>query len=111
MPVESLVPEFLSTLLSWFKTLCTYLAILAIGPWVIALVYDLLLWLVRATWYEIPIVGGRARGRRPPGRPALVTEIAPNAANAVATGVEGGAEKLLRRVDETNETKEKDGDG
>jgi hypothetical protein len=61
-------------------------------------VYDILLWLVRATWYEMPVVGGRARGEQPPGKPALVTEIAPAAADAAVatvTGVSQTAEKLM----------------
>jgi hypothetical protein len=61
-------------------------------------VYDLTLWLVRAVWFEIPVVGGRARGQRPPGRPRVVAEIAPEAANAAMRGaseVAEGAERVL----------------
>jgi hypothetical protein len=47
------------------------MAILFIGPWIVALIYDILLYLWRAVSYEIPIVGGRARGRQPPRAPTL----------------------------------------
>lgn len=47
------------------------LGIITIGPWAILIVYDILLYLVRAIAYEIPYFGGRARGRRRPRAPSL----------------------------------------
>lgn len=44
---------------------------MTIGPWLLLLFYDLLLYIVRAATYEIPIWGGRARGRRRPQAPSL----------------------------------------
>jgi hypothetical protein len=42
-----------------------------VGPWFIFLAYDLILYLVRTITYEIPIIGGRARGKERPRAPSL----------------------------------------
>lgn len=42
-----------------------------IGPWLALLVYDLVLYLFRAAAYEIPYIGGRARGKARPRAPSL----------------------------------------
>ena len=47
------------------------LATITIGPWVLALVYDMILYLFRAVAYEIPYYGGRAQGKRRPQAPTL----------------------------------------
>ena len=47
------------------------LGMIIIGPWVAMVVYDLVLYLVRIITYEIPFVGGRARGRQRPRAPSL----------------------------------------
>lgn len=39
------------------------------GPFLFFLVYDLVLYIWRAATYEIPVIGGRARGRRRPVAP------------------------------------------
>jgi hypothetical protein len=66
-----------------------YTALLVIGPWLAALAYDLLLYAWRWAWHEMPVVGGRARGRPPPessrAEPRLVSAAA--AAAATAGGV------------------------
>lgn len=43
-----------------------------IGPWAILVIYDLILYAFRAVTYEIPVVGGRARGKARPRAPSLV---------------------------------------
>jgi hypothetical protein len=48
-----------------------FMALLTIGPWALVFLYDILLYLWRAVYYEIPIVGGRARGRARPRAPTL----------------------------------------
>jgi hypothetical protein len=48
-----------------------WLALLVIGPWAAVLIYDLLLYIWRSTLYEIPVVGGRARGKEHPRAPSL----------------------------------------
>lgn len=47
------------------------LGTLTIGPWLFLILYDVILYLWRAATYEIPVVGGRARGRGKPRAPSL----------------------------------------
>jgi hypothetical protein len=42
-----------------------------IGPWAALLIYDLVLYLFRAAFFEIPYIGGRARGKARPRAPSL----------------------------------------
>jgi hypothetical protein len=42
-----------------------------IGPWAALVVYDLVLYIFRAIAYEVPLVGGRARGESRPRAPSL----------------------------------------
>ena len=48
-----------------------FLGMLAIGPWVLLLVYDAFLYIFRMATYDIPYVGGRARNRPRPRAPSL----------------------------------------
>lgn len=52
------------------------LGTLTIGPWAFVILYDILLYIWRASTYEIPIIGGRARGMQRPLIPSL-TELPP----------------------------------
>lgn len=47
------------------------LGIMAIGPWFLLIVYDMILYVFRTATYEIPYVGGRARNRPRPRAPSL----------------------------------------
>jgi hypothetical protein len=47
------------------------MALFTIGPWALFLVYDVVLYFWRAIAYEVPVVGGRARGRQRPRAPTL----------------------------------------
>jgi hypothetical protein len=47
------------------------LGCIAIGPWLLLIVYDALLYLFRTATYEIPYIGGRARNRPRPRAPSL----------------------------------------
>lgn len=47
------------------------LGITTIGPWLLVLIYDLLLYIVRALAYQVPYLGGKARGKRRPRAPSL----------------------------------------
>jgi len=40
-------------------------------PWIALIVYDAVLYIFRIIAYEIPVIGGRARDRPPPGAPSL----------------------------------------
>jgi hypothetical protein len=47
------------------------MALFTIGPWALFLIYDVVLYFWRAIAYEVPVVGGRARGRQRPRAPTL----------------------------------------
>ena len=47
------------------------MGLLVIGPWALFLIYDMLLYIFRSLSYEIPVVGGRAKGRQRPRAPSL----------------------------------------
>lgn len=53
------------------STLQLLLGIIAIGPWVLLIIYDMFLYIFRTATYEIPYVGGRARNRPKPKAPSL----------------------------------------
>lgn len=46
-------------------------AVITIGPWAFLIFYDIFLYVWRSIWYEMPIVGGRAQGKRRPRAPSL----------------------------------------
>jgi hypothetical protein len=92
-----------------------YLALLIITPWLLALAYDLLLYTWRSLTYDIPVVGGRARGVNPPRAPTLtertdgatrtppvdLAEQVAARAEEVVYGTEGApvTQKLRRRAE------------
>lgn len=41
------------------------------SPWLLAILYDFLLWVARSIWHEMPVFGGRARGETRPRAPSL----------------------------------------
>ncbi|EOA82786.1 hypothetical protein ACJQWK_04572 [Exserohilum turcicum] len=67
----SILPESLKALETWITRIFLFLGLLAIGPWVALLIYDILLYLFRACVHEIPVVGGRAQGKDRPRAPSL----------------------------------------
>lgn len=90
MGLFSILPESFSTIETWLTRLfvCSIyvppvtaqpltntpqliLGTIIIGPWLLILVYDVLLYLWRSATYELPYVGGRARGKGRPRAPSL----------------------------------------
>jgi hypothetical protein len=63
------LPSFRSPLLIALQQLL--LGFMAIGPWMLLIIYDAILYLFRTATYEIPVVGGRARNRPRPRAPSL----------------------------------------
>ncbi len=47
------------------------LGLINISPWLVAILYDLIYYISRQTWYYIPVYGGRARGDARPRAPSL----------------------------------------
>ncbi|OAP63389.1 hypothetical protein AYL99_02616 [Fonsecaea erecta] len=41
------------------------------APWLIAILYDVLYYIGRRIWHEVPVWGGRARGEHRPRAPSL----------------------------------------
>lgn len=48
-----------------------FLSLITIGPWVLLVFYDFLLYTYRSLTYEVPGIGGRARGKHRPRAPSL----------------------------------------
>ena len=67
----SILPDELSLVEVWLVRLFLFLAVATIGPWIALLVYDLFLFIWRAVTYDVPYLGGRARGRARPRAPSL----------------------------------------
>jgi len=92
----SILPASFAIVETWAVRFFLVLAAIAIGPWLLLIVYDIILYLFRTATYEIPYFGGRARNRPRPRAPSLrvpVVEIR-----------EGAVEGLKQRFDRpTNE--------
>ncbi|KAH7077705.1 hypothetical protein BKA63DRAFT_564277 [Paraphoma chrysanthemicola] len=71
MGILSLFPESFASVETWITRVFLFLGLITIGPWAALLFYDLVLYIVRAVTYEIPFVGGRARGKARPRAPSL----------------------------------------
>ncbi|OQO01415.1 hypothetical protein B0A48_12970 [Cryoendolithus antarcticus] len=71
MGLFSILPESLVTIETWIIRAFLLLALLIGGPWLLVMLYDLLLYSWRAATYEFPYIGGRARGRQRPRAPSL----------------------------------------
>jgi len=71
MSLLSLFPERYATIETWITRLFLFLGLFIIGPWAALVIYDVILYIVRRITYDIPIVGGRARGKARPRAPSL----------------------------------------
>ncbi|MCJ1466591.1 hypothetical protein MMC07_005211 [Pseudocyphellaria aurata] len=67
----SILPAHLTVVETWITRFFLLLGIVLILPGLLLIVYDLVLYLVRAIAYEVPYFGGRARGRQRPRAPSL----------------------------------------
>lgn len=78
------------------------------GPWLLFLVYDAILYIFRAATYDIPYIGGRARNRprprapslseRPSGRARTVSLTLPGVPTSI-DGAEETIEGLKKRLE------------
>ncbi|EGP88890.1 uncharacterized protein MYCGRDRAFT_38701 [Zymoseptoria tritici IPO323] len=71
MGIFSILPAYLSGLETWLARIFLFFSFVIIGPWLLVLLYDLLLYIWRSATYELPYIGGRARGRQRPRAPSL----------------------------------------
>ncbi|PGH18049.1 hypothetical protein AJ79_00675 [Helicocarpus griseus UAMH5409] len=67
----SLLPPGLTAFETWLVRVFVILGTIMIAPWAFLILYDILLYVWRASTYEIPIIGGRARGRQRPQAPSF----------------------------------------
>ncbi|KAF2133348.1 hypothetical protein P153DRAFT_281827 [Dothidotthia symphoricarpi CBS 119687] len=67
----SILPASFVVVETWITRLSLFLGLVLIGPWLALVVYDLFLYIFRAITYEIPVIGGRARGKARPRAPTL----------------------------------------
>ncbi|PGH04018.1 hypothetical protein GX51_03688 [Blastomyces parvus] len=67
----TLLPPGLTAFEAWLARVFLILGTIIIAPWAFMILYDLLLYIWRASTYEIPIIGGRARGRQRPQAPSF----------------------------------------
>ncbi|KAM0721266.1 hypothetical protein Q7P37_003554 [Cladosporium fusiforme] len=71
MGLFSILPESLQTVETWLIRIFFLLAVIIGGPWLLLLAYDIILYIWRSATFELPHVGGRARGRNRPRAPSL----------------------------------------
>jgi hypothetical protein len=94
------------------------MGLLVIGPWALLIIYDILLYIFRSVYYELPVVGGRAKGRQRPRAPSL-TECPSGhrrafsfvGAAAPALDSPGHGTEAIRRRRKAGEATEKDDTG
>lgn len=67
----SILPASISFIETWAIRIFVILGALTIGPWLLFIVYDVVLYIFRAATYDIPYIGGRARNRPRPRAPSL----------------------------------------
>jgi len=108
----SILPASFAIVETWAVRFFLVLAAIAIGPWLLLIVYDIILYLFRTATYEIPYFGGRARNRPRPRAPSLSERPSgkPRRFSLTVPGVpvveirEGAVEGLKQRFDRpTNE--------
>ncbi|KAJ5420662.1 hypothetical protein N7465_003181 [Penicillium sp. CMV-2018d] len=67
----SILPSELTHLEIWAARIFFFLGLITIGPWAFLVFLDATIWLYRMILWEVPWIGGRARGRQRPRAPSL----------------------------------------
>ncbi|PBP26986.1 homoserine dehydrogenase [Diplocarpon rosae] len=88
----SILPASISFIETWLIRIFLILGMMVIGPWLLLIIYDMILYFFRTATYEIPYVGGRARNRPRPRAPSLI----PTAVESAEETVEGLKKRLER---------------
>ncbi|PSS14936.1 hypothetical protein M430DRAFT_35767 [Amorphotheca resinae ATCC 22711] len=107
----SILPPSISFIETWAIRIFLLLGALSIGPWLLLIVYDAILYIFRTATYDIPYIGGRARNRprprapslseRPNGRARTFSLTVPGVPAAVES-VEGAAAGLRKRAERSD---------
>jgi len=105
----SILPPSVSFIETWAIRIFLLLGILTIGPWLLLIVYDMILYVFRTATYEIPYIGGRARNRprprapslseRPSGKPRAFSMTGPGMPASVESTTEETVEGLKKRLE------------
>ncbi|KAK3064095.1 hypothetical protein LTS18_010157 [Coniosporium uncinatum] len=113
----SILPDNLSSFETFIARVFIFLGLLTIGPWILVILYDFVLYSWRSMTYEVPYIGGRARGKqrprapslaeRPDGQPRRMSMVGvrppsalrsdSDAGPASASGVQGEADSMHKR--------------
>ncbi|KAJ5185357.1 Protein of unknown function DUF3445 [Penicillium cf. griseofulvum] len=67
----SILPSELTHLESWVARIFFFLGLITIGPWAFLVLLDATIWVYGLIVWEVPYIGGRARGRQRPRVPSL----------------------------------------
>ncbi|KAJ5924732.1 hypothetical protein N7466_008919 [Penicillium verhagenii] len=67
----SILPPHLIQFESWAVRIFFLLGLITIVPWAALILFDACLWLYRILLWELPWIGGRARGQQRPRAPSL----------------------------------------
>jgi len=103
----SILPPSISFIETWAIRIFLMLGILAIGPWFLLIIYDMILYVFRTATYEVPVIGGRARNRprprapslseRPSGKPRSFSLTSPGVPVDSVDSTMGGLKKRLEK--------------
>ncbi|OJJ51551.1 hypothetical protein ASPZODRAFT_127644 [Penicilliopsis zonata CBS 506.65] len=72
----SILPSQFLFVESWAARIFILLGLITMGPWAALVIFDVVLYVYRMVMYEIPVIGGRARGRQRPRAPSLAETTA-----------------------------------
>ena len=84
------------------------LGILNLSPWLIAIIFDIMLYIFRTIYHIIPVYGGRARGET---RPRAPTVRHARDKSLSLVGVVSGRVESVEEAEEREKSREEDGEG
>ncbi|KAJ9610491.1 hypothetical protein H2200_005268 [Cladophialophora chaetospira] len=96
----SILPSHLTTYETWIIRAFLILATINMTPWILAILYDLLYYVCRRVWHEIPFIGGRAQGAQRPRAPSFRDRARRMSLRDLVTGGEGSGGSTGRRGQE-----------
>ncbi|KAL3420769.1 hypothetical protein PVAG01_07214 [Phlyctema vagabunda] len=97
----SILPKSIQFIETWAIRVFLVLGLLVIGPWLLLIVYDAVLFLFRIITYDVPYIGGRARNRPRPRAPSLTERPSGRPRTMSVPGVNTAVESLKDEADGT----------